>query len=167
MGSRDFLRKAAVTQLFYDVNFFHDWYYDVGFDEKAGNAQKDNYGRGGIEGDALLAPAVTRRVIDKVAQHAVHHEDAAAVARLSERRKTFVDERDDLVAEVGVVAADRRRVEELRSAEGREGVDENDHRVGTQPVDRIRIRLGERSDVEPRADHAEHPLDHVDGRIAP
>jgi hypothetical protein len=47
--------KAAVTQLFYDVNFFHDWYYDVGFDEKAGNAQKSNLGRGGVEGDPLLA----------------------------------------------------------------------------------------------------------------
>jgi hypothetical protein len=46
-------RKAAVTQLFYDVNFFHDWYYDVGFDEASGNAQADNYGRGGREGDPL------------------------------------------------------------------------------------------------------------------
>src|SRR3954464_4947339 len=25
-------RKAAIQQLFYDVNFFHDWYYDSGFD---------------------------------------------------------------------------------------------------------------------------------------
>jgi MYXO-CTERM domain-containing protein len=47
--------KAAVTQMFYDVNFFHDWYYDVGFDEKAGNGQVSNYGRGGIEGDPVLA----------------------------------------------------------------------------------------------------------------
>src|SRR5205823_1335245 len=44
-------------QLFYNVNFFHDWYYDVGFDERAGNAQRDNYGRGGAQNDALLAEA--------------------------------------------------------------------------------------------------------------
>ncbi|MBK7865063.1 MAG: myxosortase-dependent M36 family metallopeptidase [Archangiaceae bacterium] len=48
-------RRAAVTQLFYDVNFFHDWYYDVGFDEKAGNAQKNNLGRGGAGNDPVLA----------------------------------------------------------------------------------------------------------------
>ncbi len=32
-------RKAAITQLFYMNNFLHDWYYDAGFDEAAGNAQ--------------------------------------------------------------------------------------------------------------------------------
>ena len=31
--------KAAITQLFYVVNWLHDWYYDNGFDEAAGNAQ--------------------------------------------------------------------------------------------------------------------------------
>jgi large repetitive protein len=49
--------QAAVAQLFYDNNFFHDWYYDSGFDEAAGNAQYDNFGRGGEEGDFLLAEA--------------------------------------------------------------------------------------------------------------
>jgi Fungalysin metallopeptidase (M36) len=49
--------QAAVTQLFVDANFFHDWYYDVGFDEAAGNAQADNFGRGGKGGDPLLAEA--------------------------------------------------------------------------------------------------------------
>lgn len=48
-------RMAAVTQLFYDVNLFHDWYYDVGFNELAGNAQKSNLGRGGAGNDPLLA----------------------------------------------------------------------------------------------------------------
>ncbi len=47
--------KAAVTQMFYTTNFLHDWYYDSGFDEKSGNHQKDNFGRGGAAGDALLA----------------------------------------------------------------------------------------------------------------
>lgn len=46
---------AAVTQMFVDTNFFHDWYYDIGFDEAAGNAQKDNFGRGGIGNDVFLA----------------------------------------------------------------------------------------------------------------
>lgn len=50
-------RQAAITQLFYDVNFFHDWYYDVGFDEKSGNAQNDNFGRGGRQNDGLVAEA--------------------------------------------------------------------------------------------------------------
>ena len=50
-------RKAAVTQLFYNVNFLHDWFYAAGFDEAAGNAQASNYGRGGVEGDSILAQA--------------------------------------------------------------------------------------------------------------
>ncbi|MET0226399.1 MAG: M36 family metallopeptidase, partial [Dokdonella sp.] len=47
--------KASVTQLFYINNWLHDWYYDVGFDEAAGNAQASNYGRGGAQNDALRA----------------------------------------------------------------------------------------------------------------
>ncbi len=49
--------KAATAHLFYVNNFLHDWYYDAGFDEAAGNAQASNYGRGGIEGDSLKAEA--------------------------------------------------------------------------------------------------------------
>jgi fungalysin metallopeptidase (M36) len=49
--------QAAVTQLFYVVNWLHDWFYDAGFDEAAGNAQQDNYGRGGVGGDPLHAEA--------------------------------------------------------------------------------------------------------------
>lgn len=48
---------AAVTQLFYVTNWLHDWYYDSGFNEAAGNAQLDNLGRGGLDGDPLLAEA--------------------------------------------------------------------------------------------------------------
>jgi len=47
--------RAAVTQMFYTTNFLHDWYYDAGFDEKSGNHQRDNFGRGGMGGDALFA----------------------------------------------------------------------------------------------------------------
>ena len=50
-------RMAAVTQLFYVTNFLHDWFYDAGFDEASGNAQSDNYGRGGLGNDDLLAEA--------------------------------------------------------------------------------------------------------------
>ncbi len=49
--------KAAVTQLFFVTNFLHDWYYDSGFDEAAGNAQENNLGRGGAGGDRLHAEA--------------------------------------------------------------------------------------------------------------
>ena len=45
---------ASITQAFYVVNWLHDLYWDAGFTETAGNAQRDNYGRGGEEGDALL-----------------------------------------------------------------------------------------------------------------
>ncbi|NRA60123.1 MAG: GlyGly-CTERM sorting domain-containing protein [Psychrobium sp.] len=50
-------RKAAITNLFYVNNYLHDQFYDHGFDEKSGNAQKSNYERGGEEGDAINAEA--------------------------------------------------------------------------------------------------------------
>ncbi|HVY45207.1 MAG TPA: M36 family metallopeptidase, partial [Minicystis sp.] len=50
-------RMAAVTELFYVTNWLHDYWYDSGFDEAAGNAQMDNFGRGGVDGDPLLAQA--------------------------------------------------------------------------------------------------------------
>ena len=45
--------QASVTQAFYTVNWLHDYWYDSGFNEAAGNAQKDNFGRGGVGGDAM------------------------------------------------------------------------------------------------------------------
>jgi uncharacterized protein (TIGR03437 family) len=50
-------QPAAVTNLFYMVNTAHDYYYGLGFTEAAGNFQKDNLGRGGISGDAVMAAA--------------------------------------------------------------------------------------------------------------
>lgn len=44
---------AGITQAFYVTNWLHDWYYDSGFDEAAGNAQRNNYGRGGLGADPL------------------------------------------------------------------------------------------------------------------
>ncbi len=49
---------ASVVNLFYVNNWLHDWFYDAGFDEAAGNAQADNFGRGGLGGDALRAQAL-------------------------------------------------------------------------------------------------------------
>ncbi len=48
---------ASITSLFYTINWMHNYWYDSGFDEAAGNAQIDNYGRGGIDNDVLLAEA--------------------------------------------------------------------------------------------------------------
>lgn len=48
-------QSAAVVNLFYMNNFLHDFWYDRGFDEAAGNAQQDNYGRGGKAGDPIHA----------------------------------------------------------------------------------------------------------------
>jgi hypothetical protein len=48
---------ASVTHLFYWCNWMHDRLYDLGFTEEAGNFQADNFGRGGIGGDALVAKA--------------------------------------------------------------------------------------------------------------
>lgn len=50
-------RNAAITQLFYDNNWLHDWFYGAGFDEVGRNAQKSNYGRGGVENDDIFAEA--------------------------------------------------------------------------------------------------------------
>lgn len=53
--SNDNARRAAAVSLFYINNWLHDWWYVHGFNEEAGNAQVSNYGRGGEEGDPLLA----------------------------------------------------------------------------------------------------------------
>ncbi|TFK51601.1 hypothetical protein OE88DRAFT_1659712 [Heliocybe sulcata] len=49
--------NATVTQLFYTSNMVHDLYYRYGFDEVSGNFQQHNFGRGGEEGDAVIANA--------------------------------------------------------------------------------------------------------------
>ena len=48
-------RAAAAVNLFYLNNWLHDAWYASGFDEASGNAQSQNYGRGGIGGDPILA----------------------------------------------------------------------------------------------------------------
>lgn len=49
--------NAKIVQAFYAVNWLHDLFYDLGFDETAGNMQVDNYGRGGVGGDPLRVSA--------------------------------------------------------------------------------------------------------------
>ena len=48
-------RDASVVQLFHLCNVFHDRLYELGFDEAAHNFQLDNFGRGGLGGDAIEA----------------------------------------------------------------------------------------------------------------
>jgi len=50
-------RDAAITNLFYVNNVAHDVWYQYGFDESSGNFQLNNYGKGGVEDDAVLADA--------------------------------------------------------------------------------------------------------------
>ncbi|MEO1517574.1 MAG: M36 family metallopeptidase [Bacteroidota bacterium] len=46
---------AGVINLFYAVNFMHDFAYEYGFTEEVGNHQQNNYGNGGQGGDPILA----------------------------------------------------------------------------------------------------------------
>ncbi|MGE5292451.1 MAG: M36 family metallopeptidase [Micromonosporaceae bacterium] len=45
--------SQATTNLFYQHNRIHDEYYGYGFTESAGNFQNDNFGKGGLGGDAV------------------------------------------------------------------------------------------------------------------
>jgi len=57
--------RASIVQLFFVTNWLHDWYYGSGFTEVAGNAQLDNFGRGGFDGDPLLAEAQDTRGVER------------------------------------------------------------------------------------------------------
>ena len=46
-------RAAGVTNAFYFVNTAHDFFFGLGFDEAAGNFQRDNGGKGGLANDAF------------------------------------------------------------------------------------------------------------------
>ncbi|MET1085902.1 MAG: M36 family metallopeptidase [Arthrobacter sp.] len=47
--------QNSLVGMFFHVNWLHDRWYEAGFDEAAGNAQADNFGRGGAGGDPILA----------------------------------------------------------------------------------------------------------------
>ncbi|MGI9592117.1 MAG: M36 family metallopeptidase, partial [Myxococcota bacterium] len=51
-------QEAGLSNLFYWNNVLHDIHYAYGFDEASGNFQNDNYGRGGLGGDPVLADAL-------------------------------------------------------------------------------------------------------------
>jgi len=53
--------NAAVVQVFYWCNWMHDRLYELGFTEAAGNLQTDNFGRGGLGGDALQVDVQDRQ----------------------------------------------------------------------------------------------------------
>lgn len=55
---------AAVTQLFYYSNVYHDALYRLGWDEAASNLQDDNFGLGGVGGDRLQADAQDGSTVD-------------------------------------------------------------------------------------------------------
>jgi subtilase family serine protease len=48
---------SAETALFFALNFAHDFFYDLGFDESAGNFQQDNFNRGGSGADPVKGNA--------------------------------------------------------------------------------------------------------------
>ncbi|QRV88152.1 extracellular metalloproteinase MEP [Ceratobasidium sp. AG-Ba] len=49
--------NASVTQQFYISNMYHDLLYIYGFDEASGNFQQHNFGKNGVEGDAIIVQA--------------------------------------------------------------------------------------------------------------
>lgn len=56
LDAKDSLKVGlALTNLFYWNNIMHDLSYQYGFDEAAGNFQATNLGRGGAEGDYVIA----------------------------------------------------------------------------------------------------------------
>ncbi len=46
-------QRSAVVNAFYWANLYHDRLYNLGFDEAAGNFQTNNFGLGGLGGDAI------------------------------------------------------------------------------------------------------------------
>jgi extracellular elastinolytic metalloproteinase len=57
-------RQAAVVGMFYQVNWLHDIWYRHGFTEAAGNGQTNNFGRGGLGNDPVLAEGQDRSGTD-------------------------------------------------------------------------------------------------------
>lgn len=49
--------QAEITNLFYWNNYIHDFAYLFGFNEVSGNFQRNNYGKGGADNDAVIANA--------------------------------------------------------------------------------------------------------------
>ncbi|PYT04586.1 MAG: peptidase, partial [Acidobacteria bacterium] len=56
--------QNSLVGMFFHVNWLHDRWYEAGFDEASGNAQKENFGRGGIGGDPIHAEGNDRSGTD-------------------------------------------------------------------------------------------------------
>ncbi|MCJ8165537.1 T9SS-dependent M36 family metallopeptidase [Pontibacter sp. E15-1] len=54
---------AATANLFYVSNVIHDVWYQYGFDETSGNFQYDNFGKGGLQSDPVMAESQDSRNI--------------------------------------------------------------------------------------------------------
>ena len=118
------------------------------------------------------AAGVAREAVEEVGSEHRRHGRAVAAARLAGdaaeavRLVALVDERDDLVAEVGVVAAAAGRVDELRAADRRPGVDEDDARVDVGVVEQLEEGRPEGGAVAPHVELAGEALEDVDRRPA-
>ncbi len=66
---------SAETALFFALNFAHDFFYDLGFDEAAGNFQVDNFNRGGSGGDPVKGNA---RAVGRNNANYVHAADGSS-----------------------------------------------------------------------------------------
>ena len=56
-GTPAFNQNAAITNLFYINNRVHDIFYQFGFTESARNFQQNNFGKGGLGNDFVVAEA--------------------------------------------------------------------------------------------------------------
>ena len=54
---KDVAINAKIVAAFYATNWLHDYFYAAGYDEKAGNPQQSNLGRGGEACDPLIVHA--------------------------------------------------------------------------------------------------------------
>lgn len=57
LGTPDENLDLVTTNLFYMNNVIHDVWYQYGFDEQSGNFQENNYGKGGLQNDYVIADA--------------------------------------------------------------------------------------------------------------
>lgn len=96
-------QMAGVTSLFYAINWLHDFWYTAGFTEQAGNAQRDNYGRGGVAGDPILAEAQD----DAIAGMRNNANMATPTDGLSPRMQVYLWAGRDLVRELSYAPSGR------------------------------------------------------------
>jgi hypothetical protein len=115
---------------------------------------------------------VTREAGEEIGSKHRRDRRALAAARLAGeaadpiRVVLRVHERDDLVADVGVVAAGAVRVDVLRAADRGERVDQDHPRVDLLAVEQLEKRRPERDAVPPHLDLSGEALQHVDDRTA-